>query len=82
MVGLSLRYGVIMVARSTKEGKIGIDGIRKLIDISKELFLCVLEKSESCTESRGWIKVRESRYRAMQKGGPQTGNGNDNESTF
>lgn len=55
-----------MAARSTKEGQTGIDGIRKPIDILKKFFLHVLEKSESCTGSRGWVKVRESRYRAMQ----------------
>lgn len=74
----------MMVARSTKEGQTGIDGIRKPIDISKKFFLHVVEKSESCTGIRGWIKVRESRYRALQEEGPQTGNGNGsgNESTL
>lgn len=71
-----------MAARSTKEGQTGIDGIRKPIDILKKFFLHVLEKSEPSTGSRGWVKVRESRYRAMQVGGPRTGNGSDNESTF
>lgn len=72
----------MMAARSTKEGQTGIDGIRKPIDISKKFFLHVLEKSESCTGSRGWVKVRESRYRAMQVGGPQTSNASGNDSTF
>lgn len=64
---LSLWYGVMTVARPTRKGQTGVDGIRKHIDISRKFFLHVLEENESCTEKAGgrW-EVGEARCRTVR----------------